>query len=173
MVTWCFDLSGGDVNGHRMAWTKKSAPCREMGLVVTQQNQSFLSIQPEAKWTDKFWVTAVGNPPYPYSGWTLHGLGMWSCSRTRFRVEDCWRKMTASPSEPVVEWCAGGLLHLSGTPCNRKTFTSGKKKKVAVECKQSYYLNTMSCQENQGSVTTTLLIYIPINMQAAKLGKKA
>lgn len=147
-----------------MAWTKKSAPSPEMGLVVTQQNQNFLSMQPKAKWTDKYWVTADSNPPYPYRGWTLHSLGLWPCCRTRFRVEDCWRKMTASPSEPAVAWCAGGLLHLSGTPCKRKHLRQGKKKKVAVECKQSYYLNTMSSQENQGSVTTTLYYIHLINI---------
>lgn len=130
IVTWCwvYQVQVSMASG-KMALTKKSAPCREMGLVVTQQKQCFLSIQPKAKWTDKFWVTAVGNPPYPYSGWTLHGLDMWPCSRTRFRVEDCWRKMTASPLEPVVEWCAGGLLHLSGTPATGKHLRQGKRKR--------------------------------------------
>ena len=153
IVTWCwvYQVQVSMASG-KMALTKKSAPCPETILVVTTTKLEF-SLHIACVVDRKFRVNDVGKLP---SDGRLKGSGIWACSRTRFRVEDCWRKMTAFPSEPVVVWCAGGLLHLSGTPCNRKTFTSGKKKKVAVECKQSYYLNTMSSQENQGSVTTTL-----------------
>ena len=109
----------------------------------------------------KFRVNDVGKLPCSCRGWTAARL--WYMAMQPAKV--LGGRLLKEDNGITIGACRRMVCRRIATsvwnPRNRKTFTSGKKKKVAVECKQSYYLNTMSCQENQGSVTTTLLIYIP------------
>ena len=143
-----------------MALTKKSATCPETILAVTATKPEFFS-HVACVVDRKCRVNDVGKLPCSCRGWTAARL--WYMAMQPDKVSG--GRLLEEDDGISIGACRSMVCRRIATsvwnPRIGKTFTSGKKKKVAVECKQSYYLNAMSCQENQGSVTTTLLIYIP------------
>ena len=147
----------------KMALTKKSAPCPETILVVTTTKLEF-SLHVACVVDRKFRVNDVGKLPCSCRGWTAARL--WYMAMQPDKVSG--GRLLEEDDGISIGACRSMVCRRIATsvwnPRIGKTFTSGKKKKVAVECKQSYYLNAMSCQENQGSVTTTLYYIHLINI---------